>query len=356
MGYAYEIHGTKGAIRFDQEDQNALWLYRAEGPEADARLHQDPDRPGASGLPAPSAWGPAMAPAIRTRSSSRRGISCTAIAHRQARLAHLPRRAGRLARSSTPPSALRTSGALARRSRMMKDSTMTIRIGNAPCSWGVEFADDPRNPPWRSVLKECAAAGYKGIELGPIGFMPEDPAILGEALAEHGLTLIGGVVFRPFHDPAKWDEVMDAADPHLQGADGAWRAASGADRFDLAPPRADRRAARPRPNRWTPPNGRPSATGSRRSPRMGAEEYGLTVAHPRPCRRLHRLRAGAGAAAGRGGRKPPEDLLRHRPPFLCGLRSRGLHAAPHRAHFLHALQGHRPRGEGRCRGQAHRVL
>jgi len=34
MGYAYEIHGTKGAIRFDQEDQNAIWLYRAEGPEA----------------------------------------------------------------------------------------------------------------------------------------------------------------------------------------------------------------------------------------------------------------------------------------------------------------------------------
>ena len=34
MGYAYEVTGTKGAIRFDQEDQNALWLYRAEGPEA----------------------------------------------------------------------------------------------------------------------------------------------------------------------------------------------------------------------------------------------------------------------------------------------------------------------------------
>jgi predicted dehydrogenase len=34
MGYAYEIHGTKGAIRFDQEDQNAVHLYRAEGPAA----------------------------------------------------------------------------------------------------------------------------------------------------------------------------------------------------------------------------------------------------------------------------------------------------------------------------------
>ncbi len=33
MGYAYEVTGTKGAIRFDQEDQNAIWLYRADDPE-----------------------------------------------------------------------------------------------------------------------------------------------------------------------------------------------------------------------------------------------------------------------------------------------------------------------------------
>jgi predicted dehydrogenase len=32
MGYAYEVTGTKGAIRFDQEDQNALWLYRMSDP------------------------------------------------------------------------------------------------------------------------------------------------------------------------------------------------------------------------------------------------------------------------------------------------------------------------------------
>ena len=34
MGYAYEIHGDRGAIRFDQEDQNALHLYRTDEPEA----------------------------------------------------------------------------------------------------------------------------------------------------------------------------------------------------------------------------------------------------------------------------------------------------------------------------------
>ena len=35
MGYAYEIHGNKGAIRFDQEDQNSIQLYLMEGPEAE---------------------------------------------------------------------------------------------------------------------------------------------------------------------------------------------------------------------------------------------------------------------------------------------------------------------------------
>ncbi len=35
MGFAYEITGTGGAIRFDQEDQNALWLYRASDPPAE---------------------------------------------------------------------------------------------------------------------------------------------------------------------------------------------------------------------------------------------------------------------------------------------------------------------------------
>jgi len=86
---------------------------------------------------------------------------------------------------------------------------MTIRIGNAPCSWGIEFASDPEYPTWQSVLSQCAEAGYKGIELGPVGFMPEDPAVLGEALSEHDLELIGGVVFRPYHDPNTWDDVLD---------------------------------------------------------------------------------------------------------------------------------------------------
>jgi len=40
MGYIYEVTGTKGAIRFNQEDQNSLWLYQADGPEAQRGFRQ----------------------------------------------------------------------------------------------------------------------------------------------------------------------------------------------------------------------------------------------------------------------------------------------------------------------------
>ena len=38
MGYAYQVDGTHGAIRFDGEDQNALWLYASGGQLARCEL------------------------------------------------------------------------------------------------------------------------------------------------------------------------------------------------------------------------------------------------------------------------------------------------------------------------------
>ena len=153
---------------------------------------------------------------------------------------------------------------------------MTIQIGNAPCSWGVEFADDPRNPAWRKVLSDCAAAGYKGIELGPVGFMPEDPALLADALAEQDLTLIGGVVFRPFHDPERWDDVMDGAVRTCKAL-----VAHGAQHLVLIDSISPRRA--PTAGRASEAEQMDAAEWSAfrdriaTVARMGAEEYGLTV-------------------------------------------------------------------------------
>ncbi len=151
-----------------------------------------------------------------------------------------------------------------------------IKIGNAPCSWGVEFADDPRNPAWRKVLQENADAGYTGIELGPVGFMPEDPALLGDALEEYGQELVGGVVFRPFHDAAKWDDVMDASVRTCKALQ-----AHGAQHLVLIDSISPRRA--PTAGRadeaeqmdnaeWAAFRDRIATVA-----RMGAEEYGLTV-------------------------------------------------------------------------------
>ncbi len=48
MGYIYEVFGTKGAIRFDQEDQNALWLYKGDarpGREGFTKILTGPQHP-----------------------------------------------------------------------------------------------------------------------------------------------------------------------------------------------------------------------------------------------------------------------------------------------------------------------
>ncbi len=157
---------------------------------------------------------------------------------------------------------------------------MTIRIGNAPCSWGVEFADDARNPSWQRVLDECKAAGYSGIELGPVGFMPEDPAILGDALASRGLELIGGVVFRPFHDAGKWSDVKDAAIRTCEAlkAHGARHLVL----IDSISPRRAPTAGRPREAEQMSPAEWGSFAGRIRDiARLGREEYGLDVSmHP----------------------------------------------------------------------------
>ena len=153
---------------------------------------------------------------------------------------------------------------------------MTIRIGNAPCSWGIEFPSDPSYPTWQSVLDQCAGAGDKGIELGPIGYMPEDPAILAPALAVRDLAIIGGVVYRPFHDPAKWDEVMDAAQRTCKAL-----VAHGAQHLVLIDSISPRRA--PTAGRadeaeqmdkaeWTAFRDRIATVA-----KMGTEEFGLTV-------------------------------------------------------------------------------
>jgi inosose dehydratase len=73
-------------------------------------------------------------------------------------------------------------------------TTRHLRLGSCPDSWGVWFADDPRQTPWSRFLDELAGAGYRWLELGPYGYLPTDPARLSDELAARDLTCAGGTV------------------------------------------------------------------------------------------------------------------------------------------------------------------
>jgi inosose dehydratase len=74
-----------------------------------------------------------------------------------------------------------------------------LRLGTAPDSWGVWFADDPHQVTWDVYLDEIARVGYAFTELGPQGFMPRDPAQLKDELAARDLQVCGGTVFAGLH-------------------------------------------------------------------------------------------------------------------------------------------------------------
>lgn len=63
-------------------------------------------------------------------------------------------------------------------------------IGNAPCSWGIAYPEGNATP-WHQYLDEVAAAGYRGTELGPFGYLPKAAGQLRQELARRDLTLIG---------------------------------------------------------------------------------------------------------------------------------------------------------------------
>jgi inosose dehydratase len=78
-----------------------------------------------------------------------------------------------------------------------------LRLGTAPDSWGVWFASDPHQVTWDVYLDEIARVGYVFTELGPQGFMPQDPEQLKDELAARKLTVCGGTVFAGLHKGAE---------------------------------------------------------------------------------------------------------------------------------------------------------
>jgi inosose dehydratase len=87
----------------------------------------------------------------------------------------------------------------------------SLRLATSPVTWGVELADAPRNPPWPLLLDEIAQSGVDALELGPVGYLPEDAARLQDAINSRALTAVGSYVVEDLHDQAAIGDVLSAA-------------------------------------------------------------------------------------------------------------------------------------------------
>lgn len=77
---------------------------------------------------------------------------------------------------------------------------MTLKLAAAPISWGVsEVPGWGRQLDPDRVLAEISSAGLTATELGPRGFLPDDPAAIRARLAAHGLQLAAGFVPAVLH-------------------------------------------------------------------------------------------------------------------------------------------------------------
>ena len=104
-----------------------------------------------------------------------------------------------------------------------------IAVANAPVSYGafeITVGHDPNVPDGISVLDQVAAAGYAGIDLGPVGYLGRGTR-LGELLAERNLGLAGGYLELPYADHDALEQALgeldallatfDAVRPYLPG-------------------------------------------------------------------------------------------------------------------------------------------
>jgi inosose dehydratase len=79
--------------------------------------------------------------------------------------------------------------------------TTGARIAGAPISWGVcEVPGWGRVLPVDTVLAQMGELGLGATELGPPGFLPDDPDLLRASLQRHGLRLVGGFLAVVLHD------------------------------------------------------------------------------------------------------------------------------------------------------------
>jgi inosose dehydratase len=92
----------------------------------------------------------------------------------------------------------------------MNGHSFRFEFASAPDSWGVlDYPGPSWQQSYQKMLDEMVVAGYRGTELGPYGFLPTDPRVLQDELAQRKLKLLGSFVPATLSDPASTKIVVD---------------------------------------------------------------------------------------------------------------------------------------------------
>lgn len=101
------------------------------------------------------------------------------------------------------------------------DRATGIVVANAPVSYGafeLTVGRDPNVPAGIHVLDEVAAAGYAGIDLGPVGYLGSGSE-LARRLAERELGLAGAYLELPYEDHDELELALPELDAMLDTFD-----------------------------------------------------------------------------------------------------------------------------------------
>lgn len=124
---------------------------------------------------------------------------------------------------------------------------MSVSVANAPCSYGafeITIGRDENVPEALTLLDAVAAAGYEGVDLGPVGYLGDADELPGR-LSSRGLGLAGGYLELPFSDPQALDGEMGRLEDLLDVLDSTATSAHPPARPTLADAGSPERFANP---------------------------------------------------------------------------------------------------------------
>src|ERR1700759_3615799 len=96
-------------------------------------------------------------------------------------------------------------------------------VANPPCSDGafeITVGVAPNVPPALDLLEAVSDAGYRGIDLGPLGYLGDAGNLPGR-LHDRGLSLAGGYFEVPFSEPERLPDELTRLDQLLDILDAA---------------------------------------------------------------------------------------------------------------------------------------